>query len=172
MNFRVIFICARCICIWLVAGLNTIHWLCCLYCTSVSSNECSLSFFRDGVGTNRVGPISDGSSASFGSSAGSSPGTGSEQHLSTTCHPHNRSVLQSNYSTGETLPQSSTDTLFLVWPQATLLLHHNVSLELLLYTRTRRGEVRGWGAVPLNPNDICDCVLWYAWFWFVSGHKA
>ncbi|KAM3625421.1 uncharacterized protein V6R79_011745 [Siganus canaliculatus] len=51
----------------------------------------------DGVGANGAGSARDGSSAGFGSSSGS--GSGPEQHLSTTCHPHNRSILQSNNST-------------------------------------------------------------------------
>lgn len=83
---------------------------------------------RDGVGTDGVGPASDGSPTGSGSSSGSSSGSGPEQHLSATCHPHNRSILQSNDSTGETPPQKP-HTCSVVRPQHAVLLHRNVSLQ-------------------------------------------
>lgn len=64
---------------------------------------CSMCSSRNGVGAHRAGSAGYGSTACSGSGSGSSAGPGPEQHLPTTCHPHNRCIFQSGSSTGERL---------------------------------------------------------------------
>ena len=106
----------------------------------VSSDECCLYSCRDGVGTHGAGPAGDGPSAGFGSGSGSGSGPGPEQHLPTTCHPDNRSVLQSNNSSGETqlhvVPATYRRPLVTL---TTVVLHRIVSLQLD-ENKNKRGE--------------------------------